>query len=292
MNILGATGGNAVTSGVGGDGSNINITAGQAGNAAGTNQSAGTAGTVTIKGGAGGTSTGSPGTSDGGDVVLQSGASGTGGESPTAGALRFKIDTVEKWNIDPATGSGLVPTTTNDVGIGTSTKLVKEVYAHDYKGSAEIWLRPTQAEFPNTNFATIDERNNRPCLDFDTTTEETAQWSFVMPAGYNGGKIKVTLYWACTTATTGTVAWDFDFESVADGESLTDNVFDTESTTGAVTVPGTAGLMSVDAVTVAVADLDGAAAGDLMRMRVMRDTATDNAAGDAELYAVHLKEVA
>jgi hypothetical protein len=35
-----------------------------------------------------------------------------------------------------------------------------------------------------TNYATIGSRNQHPTLDFDTTTQETAIWTGVMPANY------------------------------------------------------------------------------------------------------------
>jgi len=272
------------------------VVSGDGGNAAGTDQNGGSAGAVSIIGGTGGNGTGSGANGAGGTVVLNAGAHGTGGTGGVDGEIWFQITGNTVWQISNDTTNtegDFVPNTDVEVSIGSTANKVLAVHARDFLGAAEVWLRPTQYEQPSSNHATIDEQNNRPCLDFDSTTTEGAIWTFVMPDGYDGGQIEITLYWCMTSTTTNTVVWDIDFESVADGEDLSDEVWDTpQVTTGTITVPGTARLMSVDSVTAAVGSLDGAVAGDLMRIRVQRDTGTGTpSASDAELYMVHIKEV-
>jgi hypothetical protein len=145
---------------------------------------------------------------------------------------------------------------------------------------------------PASNPATYDTRNQHPVLDFDTTTQEATIFSEVLPRWYTGGGITVYLHWAATSAVTGTVGWDVAFERIADGgQDLDADGFATAKTVTATTVPGTSGVVKVTSVAFTDgAEIDSLVAGEAFRLRVRRDTATDTAAGDAELLRVELKE--
>lgn len=149
-----------------------------------------------------------------------------------------------------------------------------------------------QNEPPATNYATFDTRNSHPVLDFDTTTQEAAIFTGVLPRHYGGGGITVYLHYAMSTATTGTCGWDVAFERIGNGsQDLDADGFATAQTVTAVTVDGASG--NVDIVNVAITDganIDSIAAGETFRLRIRRDVANDTAAGDAELIAVELKE--
>ena len=151
---------------------------------------------------------------------------------------------------------------------------------------------PMGYEPPSSNYATLDTRNGHPVLDFDTTTQETAIWTGVLPRHYAGGGITVYIHWAATSATTGTIGWDVSFERIGDGSQDIDaDGFATAQTVTAATVPGTSG--NVDITNVAITDganIDSIAVGEAFRIRVRRDVANDSASGDAELVAVELKE--
>jgi len=159
-------------------------------------------------------------------------------------------------------------------------------------GPWSIAFRPVDNEPPTSNYATLDTRNNRPVLDFDTTTQEAAIFTGVMPNGYAGGGLTVTIFCALTSATSGTVGWDVAFERTqASTDDIDSDSFATAQTVTAVTVPGTSGHVLAMSVNVANgADMDSIAAGELFRLRVRRDVATDTATGDAELLAVSIKE--
>lgn len=156
----------------------------------------------------------------------------------------------------------------------------------------EVQLFPEGASFPTSNYATLDTRNTRPCLDFDTSTDETAYWHFFLPEDYGGGGLTVTIEGAASTATTGTVMWAAQIERI--GDALLD--LDTDSlaaaqTSSAETVPGTAG--QAFANTIAFTDgaqMDSLAAGEFCRIAIFRDVSGDSAAGDAELYGVKITE--
>lgn len=149
---------------------------------------------------------------------------------------------------------------------------------------------PMVAEFPSSNFATIDTRNNHPCLDFDTTTQETAYFTGVLNSAYSGAGVTINLWVAATSATTGTIGWDVAFERI-DTSSLDIDAdsFGSATTVTATTVPGTSGQVLKMSVNVSNgANMDSLAAGELFRLRIRRDVANDTATGDAELLRVEM----
>lgn len=146
-------------------------------------------------------------------------------------------------------------------------------------------------EPPSSNYATFFLRNGHPYLAFDTTTQETAIFSGVLPRNYSGGGITVYLHWS-TSATTGTGGWDIAFERIGSAQQDIDSDgFATAQTVTAATVPATSGHVSITNVAVSNgANMDSIAVGELFRLRVRRDVANDTASVDLELLAVELKE--
>lgn len=149
------------------------------------------------------------------------------------------------------------------------------------------------AEFPASNYATLDTRNNHAVLDFDTTTGETAYFTGVMPQNYSDATgVTVFLHWAASSATSGTVGWLIAFERMGDGGTDIDaDSFAGDQTVTAETVDGTSGIMDVSSVAVTKgANMDSVVAGDTFRLRVTRDVGGDSATGDAELIAIEIRE--
>lgn len=159
-------------------------------------------------------------------------------------------------------------------------------------GNTLIVFEPYSNEPPATNYATLDTRNQHPCLDFDATTNESAVFSAVMPQHYGGGGITVYLHYAMSSAEADTVDWDVSWERIGDQQLDIDaDSFAAVNSVDDTTVPGTSG--NVDIVSVAFtdgADMDSVAVGELFRLKVTRDAASDDATGDAELVAVELRE--
>lgn len=152
---------------------------------------------------------------------------------------------------------------------------------------------PADNEPPSSNYATLDVRNRHSVLDFDTTTQETAIFSAVMPRNYAGGNIVAYVHWMATSATSGTGGWDVTFERDADGgDDMDSDSWATAQTVTAATVPGTSGVVKVTSVTITAGSTgtDSVAAGDLFRLRIRRDVANDSAAGDLEFLCCELKE--
>jgi hypothetical protein len=147
-------------------------------------------------------------------------------------------------------------------------------------------------EPPASNFATIDTRNSHPVLDFDGSTNESAVFTFVMPQAYSGGGVTVYIHYAMTSATSGDIDWDVSFERVGDQQQDIDSdSFAAVQSVDNTVVPGTSG--NVDVVSVSFtngAQMDSCAAGEVCRIKITRDAASDTDNTDAELVAAELRE--
>lgn len=145
---------------------------------------------------------------------------------------------------------------------------------------------------PSSNYATLDLRNNHLVLDFDDATNESAVFQGVMPRHYGGDGLTVYIHYAMASAESGDVDWDVALERIGDQQQDIDaDGFAAANSVDNTTVPGTSGLVDIVSVTFTDgADMDSIAVGEAFRMKVTRDAASDTATGDAELYAVEVKE--
>lgn len=159
-------------------------------------------------------------------------------------------------------------------------------------GDTLLIFTPLNNEPPATNYATLDTRNGHSVLDFDTTTAETAIFKGVLPRTYAGGGITVYVHAALTSATSGTLGWLVAFERVGNGsQDIDTDGFAADQTITAATVPATSGNVLILSVAVTNgANMDSIAVGEGFRLKITRDVTNDTAAGDAELWAVELKE--
>ena len=160
-------------------------------------------------------------------------------------------------------------------------------------GDTLLTFHPYNNEPPAANYATLDLRNIHPVLDFDATTNESAIFSAIMPRNYAGTTgVTVYIHYSMSSAEADTVDWDVAFERIGDQQLDIDaDSFAAVNSVDDTTVPGTTGL--VDIVNVAFtdgADMDSVAVGELFRIMITRDAASDDATGDAELHAVEIKE--
>ena len=139
---------------------------------------------------------------------------------------------------------------------------------------------------PATNFATLDTRNSIPVLDFDDTTQEYSVFGFIMPEGASlGSGLKTRIHWMATSATTGNCEWEVKIER--GNTDLDSDSYDTV-VTASTTTNGTSGIPTVTEITITT--IDGAVAGDYVRLNISRDPATaSDMTGDAELIAVEVR---
>ena len=152
---------------------------------------------------------------------------------------------------------------------------------------------PSNNEPPVNNYATLDTRNSRPCLDFDAAANEDAVFSDVMPRHYAGTTgVTVYIHYAMSTAEALTIDWDAAFERGGDQDFNVDgDGFAAVNSVDDTTVPGTSGL--VDIVSIAFtdgADMDSVTAGDGFRLKITRDAVSDDAVGDSEMFWLELRE--
>jgi len=159
-------------------------------------------------------------------------------------------------------------------------------------------LTPTLAFFtasnnfpPTLNYATRDIRNTFPVLDFDDSTDETANFIGLMPQQYRGTDVEVRLFYMMTSATSGDTDWLIYFDRFAAEDADLDS-FSYSDATAVVnqTVPGTSGQIGIVSFTVTSgANMDNVVAGDMFVLKVTRDASADTASGDAELLGVEIR---
>ena len=147
-----------------------------------------------------------------------------------------------------------------------------------------------QEEPPLSNFAQRDTRNGHTLWDYDDTTDEEMNWKFQLE-DYDNGGLTVDLYIGATTDTSGNGVFQVAIERVtSENQDIDSDGFAAFQTSGAVAVPGTAGLFKKIQVTFANgAEMDSLANGEAGRIKVRRDaddtSATDSVSGDIELWA-------
>lgn len=152
---------------------------------------------------------------------------------------------------------------------------------------------PTDNEPTATIFATYDIRNGHPVLDFDSATDEEAVFSDVLSRSYAGGGITAYFHYSMTSATSGDVVLDVQFERIGDGQQDTDSDGFASVQSATVTVPGTSGNVDIAAITFTNgAQMDSIAVGEAYRVKIRRDAnnGADTATGDLEFHALELKE--
>jgi hypothetical protein len=147
---------------------------------------------------------------------------------------------------------------------------------------------PESAHFPTSAFAWMEHWGTnpaRPVLVFPDGTDNYAYWSFSAWQGISGALTAVVNY-RTNTATTGTAGWEVSLECFADGEATGTPSFATANT-GSGTVPGTAG--HLDQISITLTNDDGIAAGEICRLRIMRDESV-GVADELGLISVELRE--
>jgi hypothetical protein len=135
-------------------------------------------------------------------------------------------------------------------------------------GDTLVIFTPLNNEPPSSNYATFDTRNLHTVLDFDDTTAESA-----------------------ATATTNSIFWSVAIENITTTLDIDTDSFSGFNGPTDSLVPTVSG--EVDVVGVAFesgADMDSLSEGNPFRIKIRRGAAEDNATGDAELYAVEIRE--
>ena len=169
------------------------------------------------------------------------------------------------------------------VVVDTDASETKKITAGNLvMGVQDMWV-PAAAMRPTTTagcaaIADLETTATRPdiqTLDFDSSTQEYAQFSVAMPKSWNAGVVTAQFYWTHATAVATDVIWAIQGVCASDNDTI-DVAYGT-----AVTVTDTFHNAAEDlAITAATGDVTLAgtpAAGDLAFFQVYRDA---DAAGD------------
>lgn len=143
---------------------------------------------------------------------------------------------------------------------------------------------------PTANPGFMVLRNQHPLYSMSQT--DIAVFTGKMPQAYSGGDIDVIINGVMTSATTGNLNFDIEFEKIAAaGQDIDSSGFGNVNNIADTAVSGNAGVIQSLTKTVTNANADLIAAGDDYRLRITRKTATASAAaGDFELKSVELRQ--
>lgn len=166
-------------------------------------------------------------------------------------------------------------------------------------GDTLLTFTPLAAEMPASGRASFDTRNQHPVIDFDSSIEESAIFSGVLPLGYDGGGLTVTLVWAASTASPGgdaaahCVRWAIAVERLDSGSTnLDQNSFAGLQSVLAAPAATSGQLQHTHIALAEGASIDHLAAGEPFRLMIIRQAARpdDAMSGDAELRFVIVRE--
>jgi hypothetical protein len=149
--------------------------------------------------------------------------------------------------------------------------------------AAGSWPSATSGCTVATQTETVDYHHNYFALDFSTSTDQYAEWVVAMPSNWNAGTVTAIFYWKASSGS-GTVKWYIQGNTYGDGDLL-DVAWGT-----AVGVEDT--LVSFNSVHISdstgAVTISGAIAGELINLRVYRDTSEDTLNANASLIAVKI----
>ena len=170
-------------------------------------------------------------------------------------------------------------------GAGTDTPLLKG-------GKHTIWV-PASAMYANTTAGcsalTQVELSNGPelkVLDFDTGSDEFAQFTVAFPKSWNEGTITFQPFWTISATGTNTVAWALAGVGFGNSDDI-NTAFGTAIAVDALAHSGTNGDMMVSAESSAVT-ISGASADSVTYFQINRNTSTDTHASDARLIGIKI----
>jgi hypothetical protein len=162
--------------------------------------------------------------------------------------------------------------------------------------STRVILLPESARFKSTVFPQLEQAADaagaRKYLAFNDSADQAALWAFTAPVGMTG-TLTAVIHYAMASATSGAVILEATIEAISDNETMNTEGMGTVNTSGAITVPGTAGLLDIQSIT--LTNTDSIAVGDFVHFRIRRMAGTngsDTAAGNLLLYAVEFQDAA
>jgi hypothetical protein len=214
----------------------------------------------------------------------------------STGIVTFVDDIIIK---DAGTiGSASVPaaisiSSTGLVNLATAAATVNSL-AIKTAGKESIWV-PAAAMYPSTtnpcsDIQQVETTALRPdlkCLDFDTGSDEFAQFAVAFPKSWNEGTVTFQPFWTVTGTNTGTVAWQLGGIAMSSDDTI-NTAFGTLVATTALAHSGTSNDLMVSVESGAVTIGGSPAAADCCFFQINRDVSADSQSGDARLLGIKL----
>jgi len=158
-------------------------------------------------------------------------------------------------------------------------------------GVHDIWI-PAMAMYPTADggcapITTVEVTEGRPevrALDFDTSSDEFAQFSIAMPKSWNEGTITCEFYWTAASGS-GNVVWGLQGVAISNDDAIA-TAFGTAQTADDTFIA--ANDIHVSPTTSAITIGGSPAVGDIVYFQVYRDVSADNLGVDARLIGIKM----
>ncbi len=158
-------------------------------------------------------------------------------------------------------------------------------------GDSLFLFDPLSNRPPATNYASVDLRNGFLVLDFDDSTNETAQFLAALPSHYGGAQLLAIVTWTTTTATTNNAKLRIEVTHLGGGANLDSLPTVDGSDEITVTAPSTSGQLVLSQTSSFSAG--AAVAGDLLLVGLTRlaTDVSDTLVNDIEVVSIEIREV-
>jgi hypothetical protein len=165
-------------------------------------------------------------------------------------------------------------------------------YIGRVKHLATIWTN--NVIYPASSPATVASRNGHPVINFDDTSEEYIEFHFALPNDYLGGGSRLTLMLAAATATSGDAIFRSQWERVGfEVQDLDADGWGSIYGFDSLTMSSTSGFVKAVSREYTTAQMDGALAGEWVRLRIWRYSTyfLDTVVGDVQLVGAILESI-
>jgi hypothetical protein len=173
-------------------------------------------------------------------------------------------------------GANIRRVTLNQIGAGKQTVWVP---------AAAMTARTTNGAATGTTESTTNKVMNKT-LDFDTSTQEFAQFNISFPKGWNEGTVTFIPYWTAASGTGG-VVWALEGVAVSDDDVI-DAAFGTAQTSTDTLIATTDVHVGPESASITIAGTP--AVGDICYFQIKRNPAdgSDTLNADARLIGIRL----
>lgn len=165
------------------------------------------------------------------------------------------------------------------------------VIANGSGGGTKTLVRftPSDNQPPSSTYATWATRNAIEVLEFDSAANESAIFLGIIPeaADFTTG-LKVRIFWAAATATAGDCVWNASFERMTT-DMDTDSFASAQAST--TTTNGTSGVPNVTEISFTGSQIDGLLAGEMFRLKLLRNSTDNTMTGDAQVIAIEIRQL-